>query len=452
MSYTGESVDQIAYYERPWLKNLRQWWTAERWYTDPVDVKGTIKHYFNTTKYTTHSHHLSHAAAGFATSPYDSAAVLVIDAIGEWETATIWRAWVDKQGQCRYKKMASIGYPHSLGLTYSAFTKRVGLRPLDEEYILMGMAAYGKPFYTNDIKQHIIRSDIWSDDYPSGLKIGIKNLRNCHRGLGNWPDSKANHFDIAASIQQVTDTIVYDMAKEALKITGESNLVYMGGVALNCVANAQLASLTNNVWIMPCPGDAGSSIGAAALAWGKKLNWTTAYLGHNITGSYPVVKLFNALLAKKIVGVASGRAEFGPRALGNRSLLADPRGPEIKDRVNEIKRRQRFRPFAPAILEEHAHNYFDMPDCGLLGRYMQVVARCRHPGLFPAIVHYDHTSRVQLVPKDGSGFRQLLELWYAQTGCPMLLNTSLNIRGQPMVNDRLDARDFEKEYGIPVIS
>jgi carbamoyltransferase len=152
------------------------------------------------------------------------------------------------------------------------------------------------------------------------------------------------------------------------------------------------------------------------------------------------------------VGVASGRAEFGPRALGNRSLLADPRGKEIKDQVNEIKRRQKFRPFAPVILEELADTYFDMPRGFSNSRYMQTIARCRLPDLFPAIIHHDGTSRVQTVPRDGSGIRELLEKWYVMTDCPMLLNTSLNIRGEPMVNDRTDADRFEQLYGVQVVS
>jgi carbamoyltransferase len=150
--------------------------------------------------------------------------------------------------------------------------------------------------------------------------------------------------------------------------------------------------------------------------------------------------------------VASGRAEFGPRALGNRSLLADPRGSEIKEKVNEIKRRQKFRPFAPVILEELADQYFDMPRGFNSSRYMQVISDCRHPELFPAIVHVDGTSRVQTVPRDGSGIRELLEKWFVMTGCPMLLNTSLNIRGEPMVNDRRDADRFEKLYNVKVCS
>ena len=203
---------------------------------------------------------------------------------------------------------------------------------------------------------------------------------------------------------------------------------------------------------MPCPGDAGSSLGAAALAYGRKVNWTNASLGHEIPGDYPVDALLDHLLSDRIVGVASGRAEFGPRALGNRSLLADPRGTDIKELVNAIKRRQQFRPFAPAILAEHVDDYFDMPSGFCDTSYMQVVGRCRNPDVYPAIVHYDGTSRIQTVPADGSGIRRLLEAWYARTGCPLLLNTSLNIRGEPMVNDRADADRFEALYGVRVCS
>ena len=233
-----------------------------------------------------------------------------------------------------------------------------------------------------------------------------------------------------------------------------SNLVLSGGCALNCVTNAVIAQhgIWVKIWIMPNPGDAGSSLGAAALAYGRKLNWNNAFLGHNIPGEYPVTALLDVLLTDRIVGVASGRAEFGPRALGNRSLLADPRGHTIKDKVNEIKRRQKFRPFAPVILEEYSHHYFSMPTNWDNSRYMQVIATCRHPDLFPAIVHVDGTSRVQTVPADGSGIRQLLEQWYVLTGCPMLLNTSLNIKGEPMVNDRADADRFEQKYGVKVCS
>jgi carbamoyltransferase len=236
-------------------------------------------------------------------------------------------------------------------------------------------------------------------------------------------------------------------------MTNCKNLVYCGGVALNCLANRNLGEYFEHIWIMPNPGDAGSSLGAAALAYGGRLNWRDAYLGHNIPGAYPVNSLLDSLLADGIVGVANGRAEFGPRALGNRSLLADPRGPNIKDRVNEIKRRQKFRPFAPVILEELVDKYFDMPRGWNSSAYMQVVAKCKFPDLFPAIVQIDGTSRVQTVSKDStSGIRDLLEKWYQITNCPMLLNTSLNVRGEPMINDDQDARRFQEIYGIKVCS
>jgi carbamoyltransferase len=239
---------------------------------------------------------------------------------------------------------------------------------------------------------------------------------------------------------------------KASDLAPNSNLVYCGGVALNCSANRILGEYFDNIWIMPNPGDAGSSLGAAAMAYGRRLVWTNAFLGYDISGDYPVKDIISELVTNKIVGVASGRAEFGPRALGNRSLLADPRGPDIKDKVNEIKRRQQFRPFAPVIMEELVHDFFDMPVAWDRSPYMQTVAHCRCPLDFPAIVHVDGTSRVQTVPKDGSGIRQLLEQWYIWTGCPMLLNTSLNIRGEPMVNDRSDADRFEKLYGVQVLS
>jgi carbamoyltransferase len=260
-------------------------------------------------------------------------------------------------------------------------------------------------------------------------------------------------IDIAAGAQDLAETLILNVMLRAKKLGWSNNLVYGGGVALNCAANRFLGEYFDNIWIMPCPGDAGSSLGAAAVSFRGRINWTDAYLGYNIPGNYPVNDAVAALLRGDIVGVASGRAEFGPRALGNRSLLADPRGPEIKDRVNEIKRRQKFRPLAPVILEELADQYFAMPRGWDHNRYMQSVADCKFPDLFPAIVHTDGTSRVQTVPKgDTSGIRELLEKWFVLTDCPMLLNTSLNIRGEPMVNDRADADRFEKLYGIKVYS
>ena len=219
----------------------------------------------------------------------------------------------------------------------------------------------------------------------------------------------------------------------------------MGGCALNCKANTKAFAYYDNVWIMPNPSDAGSSVGAVLAKKKTKIDWKTPYLGYDIKGDYPVDNLFRELKDTGIVGVANGKAEFGPRALGNRSLLADPRGKDMKDKVNAIKKRQKYRPFAPVILAEHAETYF----YGEVGPYMQYTSKCRKPKEFPAIVHVDDTSRVQTVDKkDHPGLRDLLERWYAKTGCPMLLNTSLNIKGKPMVNDEKDAKKFAHKYGV----
>lgn len=201
---------------------------------------------------------------------------------------------------------------------------------------------------------------------------------------------------------------------------------------------------------MPNPGDAGSAIGTILAQTKNFIEWPGALLGHDIKGKYPSSDALRELLSNRITGVAAGRAEFGPRALGNRSLLADPRGDDIKDLVNKAKYREPFRPFAPAILEEYVDQYFDVPK-GFKSPYMQYTALCKHPDKFPAIVHFDNTSRVQTVSKnDNPGFRKLLESWYFMTGCPMLLNTSLNIKGEPLVNTLEDAKRWENKYKLKI--
>ena len=448
LAHTTSRDIEVHYYERPIMKYLRQLRSGEKPVLSNLFVKeiigeGLLHKIFDGRKgkVHTHNHHLSHAAAGFQTSPYDDATVVVIDAIGEFDTISIYNAWYDKNGVAQYKKLWGQKYPDSIGLFYSAMTQRAGLQPLDEEYILMGMAAYGNTKPLKEMSDSLVRS--------------YKNIQfkdNLHIGVPKGFLEGADDMSIATSAQLIAEELIKQVMSKARSLGGSKNLVYGGGVALNCLANRLLGNFYDNIWIMPNPGDAGSSLGAAALGYGKKLNWTNAFLGYGISGPYPTNRIIDCLVTDKIVGVASGRAEFGPRALGHRSLLADPRGPEIKDKVNEIKRRQQFRPFAPVILEEYADMYFDMPHGFDNSRYMQVIARCRHPDLFPAIVHRDGTSRVQTVPKDGSGIRELLEKWYVLTGCPMLLNTSLNIRGEPMVNDRKDADRFEIMYNVKVIS
>jgi carbamoyltransferase len=442
----GGPVDRVAYYERPWLKQLRQLYSGQGIDWDKLSARRIIDDQLNgmvnlPQHISTHSHHLSHAAAGFQTSPYDRATVVVIDAIGEVDTISIWGAEYNHKGVAKYRRLWSQRYPHSIGLFYSAMTKRVGLRPLDEEYILMGMAAYGRPGWSN-----LIKHDLVDHEYA------VRFSENLHLGVNNDFLAGVDDMDIAAGAQALVENLIYNVMRRARDFGFSNNLVYMGGVALNCSANRNLGKYFDNIWIMPNPGDAGSSLGAAALAYGKKLNWTNAFLGREIPGAYPLDDILDALVTDSLCGVASGRAEFGPRALGNRSLLADPRGAGIKDRVNEIKRRQKFRPFAPVILEEQAAEYFHMPEGFADSRYMQTTAVCKVPDQFPAIVHADGTSRVQTVPRDGSGIRELLERWFVLTGCPMLLNTSLNIRGEPVVNDRNDADRFEKLYGIKVYS
>jgi carbamoyltransferase len=440
-------ISTVAYYERPLVKQLRQLYAGQGFEWSKLSTKKLVHDQIGYAKwwdirnYESYNHHLSHAAAGFQTSTFNRATVVVIDAVGEFETITIWGAEYDSKGRAKYKKLWQQNYPHSIGLFYTACTSRVGLRPLDEEYILMGMAAYGDPKVSNHMRYDLIDHE-WE----------IRFRENLHTGLSVKYLSDCSDMDIAAGAQSLAEDLILNVMMRARDFGWSRNLVYMGGVALNCAANARIGAYFDNIWIMPNPGDAGSSLGAAALSYGGAVNWRSAYLGHLIPGDYPVNDILDELVTNKIVGVASGRAEFGPRALGNRSLLADPRGGEIKGKVNDIKRRQQFRPFAPVILEELADTYFDMPRGFEHSRYMQSVARCRVPELFPAIVHHDGTSRVQTVPKDGSGIRELLEKWYVMTGCPMLLNTSLNIRGEPMVNDRADADRFEKLYGVKVCS
>jgi len=430
--------DKVVYYERPWLKKTRQLYAGQwgdalsytelpSWHLDHFGIK--IDQYVK--------HHDSHAAAGYFTSPFkeEGATILTVDAIGEWETVSISTAdkvWIDRK--------ETINYPHSVGLLYSAFTHRCGLKPAEEEYILMGMAAYGKPVYKDDIYEDFVHQS------PFKMK------KNLHRGLSDW-HPEADVMDIAASIQAVTEEILADLFLRASKY-GSKNLVYAGGVALNCAANRTLANLGlfDNIWIIPNPGDSGSSLGCIAASEKIHLNWKNPFLGHNIEGEYPVDEIIKELKENKMVGVANGRAEFGPRALGNRSLLADPRGEEIKDLVNGIKRRQKFRPFAPAILEEDVHDYFDLPKGVLNTPYMQYTAAYTHGKDCPAILHHDGTSRVQTVSKtDNEGFYELLTAWKKATGCPILLNTSLNIKGMPMVNDTNDGKLWTHKYGVKVL-
>ena len=430
--------DEVVWYEKPFRKTIRQFRAGQGWNYAENNIKKYLQQYSITAPVVCASHHHSHAAAGYYTSNFKHATVVCIDSIGEFETLTIWEG----KGS-NLKKTYSQGYPHSVGLWYSAMTQRIGLKPNEDEYILMGMAAYGDG---TRLYQSIKDDFIGTSGYAM---ISIK--QNLHRGCKDWrPDliTEQDMFDIAAATQMVYEDILRYTLKKAAHNSPSKNLVLMGGCALNCSANHIAYEYFDNVWIMPNPGDAGSSVGAVLAKYKKHITLNNAYLGYDIEGDYPVDELIKELKSTGIAGVASGRAEFGPRAFGNRSLLADPRGGDIKRRVNDIKQRQQFRPFAPVVLKEHADGIFK----GHHNNFMQYTSTCTSPSLYPAITHVDGTSRVQTVPKDGSGIRRLLEAWYKETGCPMLLNTSLNIKGKPMVNDLTDAQEFAIMYNINVCS
>lgn len=432
---------EIIWFERPYLKKLRQAY-AGQWdevksispatYLKSVGLGGVPIEYV--------SHHESHAAAGYFTSSFTDAAVVVVDAIGEWDTISIWHATGNK-----LKKIHSVRYPNSLGLLYSAVTDRIGLKANEEEYILMGMAAYGTPNYYYDI----IKDFIADREAPN-----FELKENLHRGMRWWREdinTEKQYMNLAASIQLITEEFMCDITKWASENIPSDNLVLMGGCALNCVANEKVArqGVFKNIWIMPNPGDAGSSLGCILAHNKEHARWDGPYLGTKINRIFDIRGTVDALEKEKIIGVARGQAEFGPRALGNRSLLADPRGETIKDKVNDIKKRQHFRPFSPMILEHLAPRYFDMPV--KTSPYMQFTAKCLNPTAFPAICHVDGSSRVQTLNyKQNPIMYMVLEEFYKRTGCPMLLNTSLNIKGEPLVDSWTDAVNFRNKYKVPI--
>jgi carbamoyltransferase len=417
--------DHIAYYEKPLLKasRLALRGGAGEW-KPRFNIEGVPRKSF--------SHHYSHAAAGYYTSSFSNAVIVVLDAIGEYNTSTIWVGEGNKI-KLKYKK----NYPVSFGLFYSAFTQLIGLMPNQEEYIMMGMAAYGNPErYAPKVSEYFLRHDM--------------QKYNFHKGIVDWnePITEQDKFDIAAAVQYVYEQRLAEFVKMAKELTGKNNLVFMGGCALNSSANTLLWNIFDMVWIMPNPGDAGSSLGAAAALYGKHIEWKSPYLGYDLGGDYPIQKIVDGILKDGIVAVASGKAEYGPRALGNRSILADPRDPLIKDKVNRIKQRELFRPFAPVVLADHAHKWFDMD---FESPYMQYTVKCLQPEKIPSVVHEDGTSRVQTVTRDQHpGLYRAINKFYLKTGVPVLLNTSLNIKGQPLLNDEDDILKWEKEYDFAI--
>ena len=418
--------DVIAYYEKPFLKKSRMilHGGGSDWKPRfPIDLP---IYYFK--------HHYSHASAGYYTSSFNEACIVVLDAIGEYNTSTIWVGEGEKI-KLKYKQ----NYPVSFGLFYSAFTQLIGLMPNQEEYIMMGMAAYG------DWKRYYKEVDEYFPSYD-------KQKYNFHKGITDWgmAITEQDRFDIAAAVQVVYEQRLNQFMRMAKSLTGKNNLVFMGGCALNSSANTLLWNIFDMIWIMPNPGDAGSSLGAAAALYGKHLDWKTPYLGYDLGGEYPVQQIVDGILKDGIVAVAIGRAEYGPRALGNRSILADPRDKDIKYKVNLIKQREPFRPFAPVVLADHAHKWFDMD---FESPYMQYTVKCLQPEKIPSVVHADGTSRVQTVTRQQHpGLYRSINKFYLKTGVPLLLNTSLNIKGQPLLNDKQDTIDWQAHYGYNILT
>ena len=399
-----------------------------------------------------HMHHESHCASAFYTRPWDSAedTVLVsIDGVGELQTATI----MDHN----FNLLKEWHYPKSVGLVYTLTTKFLGLRPLEDEYVVMGLSAYhDADEESNALTQWLIE---WYDDLEDiapelqyGIAVGDveKSAREQERRRFRQAFKErvlAVEDKVAArAVQDFADYAIMQIMREAAKYG--KKLCYSGGCAQNVVINSRLFELFDEVHIAVSPTDAGSGLGTAARSWAKatgkdKLIWSP-YAGYDITTPINPSAVVDHLLEHRYCGIANGRAEFGPRALGNRSLIADVRY-DVQDTVNTIKRRQKYRPFAPAILEEYAEEYFEGP----MNEYMQFTSKALHD--YAPVTHYDGTARVQIVKKDcESVFRKVIEEYYERTGVPMLLNTSLNIRGRPMVNDEQDAEMWEQKYEVKV--
>jgi carbamoyltransferase len=440
-------------------------------------------------------HHLSHAASAFYPSPFERAAVLCLDGVGEWATAS---AWVGNG--TRLEPRWELHFPHSLGLLYSAFTAYTGFKVNSGEYKMMGLAPYGEPRYADLIRRHLVdvkpdgtfRLDMRYFGYATGLRMTSERFHALFGGPPRTADQPVDQrtMDLAASIQQVTDDIVLRLARSLRKETGERQLCLAGGVALNCVSNGLLAreGVFDDLWIQPAAGDAGGALGAALLAWHHSGGERRAASGDDrMSGAYlgpewpdeqierfcheqglPHVRLEPSALVERVakrlaegavVGWMQGRMEFGPRALGNRSILADPRDPAMQRTLNlKIKFRESFRPFAPAVLRERVGEFFELDRPS---PYMLLVAPVRGwealppqtaggvAGLerlrgvrspLPAVTHVDGSARVQTV--DGSTnpvFSSLIDAFGDKTGVPVLVNTSFNVRGEPIVCSPTDA-------------
>jgi carbamoyltransferase len=499
-------IDYVVFYDKPFVKferllmtflgtapkGLRSFYQQmPPWLKDKLFMRHALRKsldYQGEILFT--SHHQAHAAAAFYPSPFEEAAILTMDGVGEWATTAY---GMGRGHGIEIRK--EINFPHSLGLLYSAFTYFTGFKVNSGEYKLMGLAPYGEAKYVDIIKRELIdlkedgsfRLNMAYFDYCAGLRMTNRRFDSLFGGPPRKPEAKITQreMDIARSVQQVTEEVMLKTATHIHRETGMKQLVLAGGVALNCVANGRILreGPFTDVWIQPCAGDGGNALGAALFVWHQLLEQPripdrrrqkASYLGpafsdeeiraflddrkipyQRLTTNELPDRVAALIAAEKVVGWFQGRMEFGPRALGARSILGDPRSRDMQSVLNlKIKFRESFRPFAPSVLREHADEYFLLD--GHESPYMLVVAGVRPERLralseeekraqgfeklqvvrseLPAITHVDFSARIQTVDReDNPLYHALIEAFYRQTGCPVIINTSFNVRGEPIV-------------------
>lgn len=519
-SVRPSEIDHVVFYDKPFLKFERLFETflafAPRgfqsfatalpvWLKDKLfqkkEIADTLRAHFGSevdwnAKLLFSEHHLSHAASAFFPSPFEEAAVLTMDGVGEWTTTSL---AIGRGNQLKVQK--EIHFPHSIGLLYSAFTYYTGFKVNSGEYKVMGLAPYGEPRFAERIKNHLI--DIKEDgsfhldmsyfNYCTGLTMTNARFDELFGGPARSPEGELTQreMDLAASIQAVTEEVVIKLAREIRRATGQKNLCLAGGVALNCVANGKLLRerIFDNIWIQPASGDAGGALGAALGAYHLMLNGPRsvkstdsmkgAYLGpeygqeeieerlSNVGANFNTLSdeelihvTAQALADGKAVGWHQGRMEFGPRALGGRSIVADPRSPSVQKQLNlKVKYRESFRPFAPSVLREDVQDWFDLESDSPYMLFVADVAKSKQTPMteeqqtlfgidklnvprsaIPAVTHVDYSARIQTVDQTtNSRYHKLISKFKELTGCSVLVNTSFNVRGEPIVRTPEDA-------------